>query len=102
MAVEKILYQTQVKATGGRDGSAISSDGNLNVKLNKPKELGGSGGAATNPEQLFAKQLVELPLDSTDPTIQFKVFNLQEQWTNIQVALFLEQLKIKSTAYKGS
>ncbi|MCY1185742.1 Organic hydroperoxide resistance protein OhrB [compost metagenome] len=32
----------------------MSSDGILDVKLTTPKELGGAGGAATNPEQLFA------------------------------------------------
>ncbi|HVK56271.1 MAG TPA: organic hydroperoxide resistance protein [Burkholderiales bacterium] len=54
MKVEKVLYQATVTATGGRDGRAISSDGNLEVKLTTPKELGGAGGAATNPEQIFA------------------------------------------------
>lgn len=53
MAIEKVIYKAEVKATGGRDGNAVSSDGNLNVKLVKPKEFGGKGGAATNPEQLF-------------------------------------------------
>ncbi|MQT13464.1 organic hydroperoxide resistance protein [Segnochrobactrum spirostomi] len=49
-----ILYRTKATATGGRDGSAASEDGVLQVKLAIPKELGGPGGAATNPEQLFA------------------------------------------------
>jgi Ohr subfamily peroxiredoxin len=39
--------------TGGRDGLAKSNDGQLEVRLAAPKELGGKGGA-TNPEQLFA------------------------------------------------
>jgi len=51
--VEKVLYRAQATATGGRDGTAQSSDGLLNVKLASPKELGGLGGG-TNPEQLFA------------------------------------------------
>ena len=51
--IEKVLYKANATATGGRDGSAVSSDGLLNVKLAPPKELGGMGGA-TNPEQLFA------------------------------------------------
>jgi Ohr subfamily peroxiredoxin len=54
MSIEKILYQTRAKATGGRDGRAVSSDGILDVKLTTPRELGGAGGAGTNPEQLFA------------------------------------------------
>ena len=54
MSVEKILYQAEARATGGRDGRAVSSDDQLNVKLTTPKALGGSGGEGTNPEQLFA------------------------------------------------
>lgn len=50
----KALYIAHATSTGGRDGRAISSDGILDVKLATPKELGGAGGAATNPEQLFA------------------------------------------------
>lgn len=50
----KVLYTAVATATGGRDGRAISSDNNLDVKLATPKELGGAGGYATNPEQLFA------------------------------------------------
>lgn len=51
--IEKVVYQAQASATGGRDGRAVSSDGLLDVKLSPPKEMGGAGGA-TNPEQLFA------------------------------------------------
>lgn len=51
--IEKVLYKANATATGGRDGTAVSSDGLLNVKLAPPKEMGGMGGA-TNPEQLFA------------------------------------------------
>lgn len=46
------LYSTTIHTTGGRDGHAESSDGNLKVNLALPKELGGSG-KGTNPEQLF-------------------------------------------------
>jgi Ohr subfamily peroxiredoxin len=49
-----ILYKTSATSTGGRDGRSISADGILDVKLATPKELGGQGGEATNPEQLFA------------------------------------------------
>jgi Ohr subfamily peroxiredoxin len=54
MSIEKVLYRATAKATGGRDGRAISSDNVLDVKLTTPKELGGAGGTGTNPEQLFA------------------------------------------------
>jgi len=54
MSIEKVLYTAHAKASGGRDGRAVSSDGVLDVKLATPRELGGGGGAGTNPEQLFA------------------------------------------------
>lgn len=54
MTVENVLYTAHASATGGRDGSAKSSDGRLDIKLSVPKELGGDAGAGTNPEQLFA------------------------------------------------
>ncbi|MBV8872415.1 MAG: organic hydroperoxide resistance protein [Metakosakonia sp.] len=54
MSLEKVVYRAKAKATGGRDGRAISSDGVLDVKLGVPKEMGGAGGEVTNPEQLFA------------------------------------------------
>ena len=54
MSVEKILYTAHASATGGREGSAKSSDGRLAITLSTPKELGGAGGDGTNPEQLFA------------------------------------------------
>jgi osmotically inducible protein OsmC len=49
-----IAYRTKATATGGRDGRAATDDRKLEVKLTTPKELGGPGGDATNPEQLFA------------------------------------------------
>ncbi|MEU6264778.1 organic hydroperoxide resistance protein [Saccharopolyspora shandongensis] len=50
-----VLYTAEATATGaGRDGRTRSSDGVLDLDLAVPKEMGGPGGAATNPEQLFA------------------------------------------------
>src|ERR1700680_2899187 len=54
MSIEKVLYRAHAKVTGGRDGRAVVPDGNLELKLTTPKELGGGGGDGTNPEQLFA------------------------------------------------
>jgi lipoyl-dependent peroxiredoxin len=54
MQTIQALYTATVTATGGRDGRAISTDGTLDVRLATPRELGGQGGNATNPEQLFA------------------------------------------------
>lgn len=54
MAIDKALYTAHATATGGRAGTAASSDGALKVTLATPRELGGAGGDGTNPEQLFA------------------------------------------------
>jgi Ohr subfamily peroxiredoxin len=54
MTPDKILYTAHATATGGRDGRAVSSDNVLDITLSTPRELGGSGGPGTNPEQLFA------------------------------------------------
>jgi Ohr subfamily peroxiredoxin len=49
------LYTASATATGdGRSGHTRTSDGVLDLDLAVPKELGGPGGALTNPEQLFA------------------------------------------------
>jgi lipoyl-dependent peroxiredoxin len=54
MSIEKVLYKAHAKATGGREGRAVTSDNIVDVKLTTPKELGGAGNVGTNPEQLFA------------------------------------------------
>ena len=50
----KVLYTAEATATGGREGRVRSADGALAAELAIPKELGGPGGQATNPEQLLA------------------------------------------------
>ena len=53
--VTNVLYTAEATATGGRNGSVSSSDGNLDLTVAPPKELGGPGGeGTTNPEELFA------------------------------------------------
>ena len=49
-----ILYTAEASAIGGRAGHARTDDGRLDVDLDVPTELGGTGGPGTNPEQLFA------------------------------------------------
>lgn len=50
----KVFYTATAHATGdGRNGHATTDDGQVDVDLRLPTELGGPGGA-TNPEQLFA------------------------------------------------
>lgn len=53
MTLRSILYTAVATAEGGRDGRVASDDGQLDLRVASPKELGGAGGA-TNPEQLFA------------------------------------------------
>ncbi len=48
--IDKVLYTGKTRTTGGRNGSARSSDGRLDLRLSPP----GSAGQGTNPEQLFA------------------------------------------------
>ena len=48
------LYTAVATSVGGRNGTVKSSDGILNLEVKPPKEMGGPGGAFTNPEQLFA------------------------------------------------
>jgi Ohr subfamily peroxiredoxin len=48
--IENVLYTAKTRTTGGRDGAARSSDGQLDARLSPP----GSGRPGTNPEQLFA------------------------------------------------
>jgi Ohr subfamily peroxiredoxin len=50
----EILYTAEATVTGGREGHARTNDGRLEVDLDVPKDIGGSGGPGTNPEQLFA------------------------------------------------
>lgn len=53
MAVKK-LYTAHVTSTGGRgQGQAKSADGMLDIKIGKPRELGGADDGL-NPEHLFA------------------------------------------------
>lgn len=50
----KTVYTAEATVTGGRaEGHGVSSDGNLDVQLRAPNEMGGQGDG-TNPEQLFA------------------------------------------------
>jgi osmotically inducible protein OsmC len=48
-----VVYTTSAIAVGGRDGNTGTTDGGFEVKLARPKELGGKG-EGNNPEQLFA------------------------------------------------
>lgn len=49
-----VLYTAKATVEGGRDGTIHTQDGKLNLQLSTPRSLGGKGGEATNPEELFA------------------------------------------------
>lgn len=48
------IYKTKVTTSGGRNGHIKSEDGIIDLEVRIPKEMGGQGGAYSNPEQLFA------------------------------------------------
>ncbi|MCG7382576.1 organic hydroperoxide resistance protein [Paenibacillus sp. ACRRY] len=54
MTIQQKMYETTVKAVGGRNGYVESSSPELRLDVRTPKEMGGAGGEGTNPEQLFA------------------------------------------------
>ena len=47
------IYTAKAVVSGGRDGTARTEDGQLELKLALPKQMGGKGDG-TNPEELFA------------------------------------------------
>ena len=52
--MSKTLYTAEATVSGGRkEGHGRTSDGNLEVEIRPPAEIGGDG-TGTNPEQLFA------------------------------------------------
>ena len=57
MSIEtvNVLYTAHASSEGGRNGTALSGDGLVDVNLTVPKAMGGVGKAgATTPEDLFA------------------------------------------------
>jgi len=47
--IDEVLYTGRTHTISGRDGSARSDDGRLDIRLSRP----GSAGTGTNPEQLL-------------------------------------------------
>jgi osmotically inducible protein OsmC len=54
LVLDKTLYTAHATALSGREGRVRSDDGNIDLAVVKPRELGGKGEPGTNPEQLFA------------------------------------------------
>ena len=53
MAIENAIYTARAKAMGGRVGTAKSDDGQIDLKLNRPVEMGGKGNGISEASQRF-------------------------------------------------
>jgi osmotically inducible protein OsmC len=54
MVLEKTLYTAHATASSGREGRVRSDDGNIDLAVVRPRQMGGKDEPGTNPEQLFA------------------------------------------------
>ncbi len=79
-------YTASVTAKGARNGSVKSSDGNLDLHLSKPHEMGGQGGA-TNPEQLFAAAWGACYLGALGTIARTRGVDVAEATADVQVTL---------------
>ncbi len=98
----KVLYTAEAQVTGGRaHGHGATSDGELEVDLRPPKEMGGEGGG-TNPEQLFAVGYAScfesavgvvarrMKLDADDVVVDSKVMLLPTEERGFKLAVELD------------
>ncbi|AZG47393.1 organic hydroperoxide resistance protein [Gordonia insulae] len=53
MAIDTVYTISSKAAGGGRDGEVVSATGQIDLALQPPKEMGGSG-EGSNPEELFS------------------------------------------------
>ncbi len=90
------LYTTEVHVKGGRDGNASSKDGNLNVSLTLPKELGGAGKAgSTNPESLFAAGYGACYEGALRFVARQKSLKVDDMSIDVKVDLFKDEIGFK-------
>lgn len=83
-----LAYTAKAKVSGGRaEGTGVSSDGNLNVNLAFPKELGGSG-KGTNPEQLFAVGYAACFEGAMGVVARNQKVSLGKYWIDSEVMLY--------------
>jgi lipoyl-dependent peroxiredoxin len=96
---------------GVRVGTAKSEDGQINLKLDRPVEMGGKGDG-TNPEQLFAagyaacfvgalkvvagKRLIRIPEDVViDSAVSFGALKGESEGFGISVAMTIHYPALK-------
>ena len=115
MSIENVIYTAKAQVMGGRVGTAKSEDGQINVRLDRPIEMGGKGNG-TNPEQLFAagyaacfigalrvvagKRHIRIPEDvAIDSAVSFGVLKGEAEGFGIAVAMTIHLAGIeKATA----
>jgi osmotically inducible protein OsmC len=98
----KVLYTAEAHVTGGRaHGHGATSDGELEIDIRPPKEMGGEGGG-TNPEQLFAVGFAScfesavgvvarrMKLEADDVAIDSKVMLLPTEERGFKLAVELD------------
>ncbi|MBD2843773.1 organic hydroperoxide resistance protein [Paenibacillus sp. IB182496] len=81
------LYTTTATAIGGRNGKVETADGTLKHELSMPKELGGSGGDGTNPEQMFAAGYAACFESALNLVARQQDVSLQEVSVSVHVSL---------------
>src|SRR5918912_221914 len=87
----KTLYSARAHNQGGRDGRATAADGNPDLVIKPPQELGGPADMpdATNPEELFALgfgacYLSALSLVARQQKISAKAFEIDSRVDLVQ------------------
>jgi Ohr subfamily peroxiredoxin len=83
------IYTAHAHAVGGREGTAKTDDGHLDVKLGYPKSMGGNG-EGTNPEQLFAAGYGACFLGALGVVARTEGVKLGEHSLDVEVDLFKE------------
>ncbi|MCA0987560.1 organic hydroperoxide resistance protein [Guptibacillus algicola] len=85
------LYTATALAHGGRQGKVESTDGVINMDLRMPKELGGQGGEATNPEQLFAAGYAACFDSALNMVARMKRIKIKDTVVEAQVSIGKEE-----------
>jgi len=85
--VRQVIYVTEATALGGRDGGVRTSDGRLDLSLDMPTELGGSGGPGTNPEQLFASGYAGCFLEALKAAARSESVSIENPTVSAQVGI---------------
>ena len=91
------LYTADVTAKNGRNGSVKSSDGLLNLNLQKPHEMGGQGGAP-NPEQLFAAAWGACYIGALGSIAKKDGTDVSEATVNVHITLNKDEKSYKLSA----